>query len=309
MRDARHPSLPRATRSALPRRLAAASVAVAAALACAPATTLARANQGEAYAPGRILIKTRAGMPDAALAGLLKANGAGQSRRIGKSDLHVVSLPKGLEKAMIKRLQANPHVEFAELDQLVPLNSSNDPYFGSQWHLPKIGASTAWANTTGSGVTIAILDTGVDGSHTDLKDRMVAGYNFYDNNTDTRDVHGHGTAVAGTAAATLNNGTGVASVAGAAKIMPLRISDPNGYAYWSTVANALTWAADKGARVANVSYGVSGSSTVQSAANYMKSKGGLVVVSAGNNGKDEGLAASDTMITVSATNRGDGVRS
>ena len=73
-------------------------------------------------------------------------------------------------------------------------------------------------------------------------------------------------------------------VAGQAKLMPVRIADANAYTYWSTVAQGLTWAADNGARVANISYvGVASSSAVQSAAQYMKGKGGLVVVSAGNN--------------------------
>jgi thermitase len=65
---------------------------------------------------------------------------------------------------------------------------------------------------------------------------------------------------------------------------------PDGYAYISTIAQGINWAADKGAKVANVSYnGVSGSSTVQSAANYMRSKGGVVVVAAGNSGGLESM--------------------
>jgi hypothetical protein len=135
---------------------------------------------------------------------------------------------------------------------------------------------------------------------------MVAGWNAYDNNSNTADVYGHGTAVAGTAAAAMNNGVGVASVAGQSLIMPVRISDTTGYAYWSTVATGLTWAADNGAKVANISYGgVTGSAAVQSAAQYMKNKGGLVVVAAGNNGIAETIAPSSTMITVSATNSSD----
>jgi subtilisin family serine protease len=65
----------------------------------------------------------------------------------------------------------------------------NDPYLGSEWHLAKIGAPIAWDAATGSGVTIAILDTGVDGTHPDLASRMVPGWNFYDNNSNTADVY------------------------------------------------------------------------------------------------------------------------
>jgi hypothetical protein len=112
--------------------------------------------------------------------------------------------------------------------------------------------------------------------------------------------------VAGAAAAAANNGTGIASVAWGAKLMPVRIADANGYAYWSTVAQGLIWAADHGARVANISYvGVSASATVQSAAQYLRSKGGVVVVCAGNNGIDEGVDPTDAMIVVSATDAND----
>jgi thermitase len=182
-----------------------------------------------------------------------------------------------------------------------------DPYAGSEWHLGKIGAPTAWDTTQGAGVTIAILDSGVDGSHPDLVPNLVAGYNFASNNTDIADVCGHGTAVAGSAAARGNNGIGVA---GQAKIMPIRVAskDASGgcTAYTSTIASGITWAADHGARIANISYGpLAGSATIQSAAQYMKSKGGLVFVSAGNNGVDENITPTTTLIAVSATDSTD----
>jgi len=106
----------------------------------------------------------------------------------------------------------------------------------------------------------------------------------YNNNSDTTDVVGHGTGVAGVAAASSNNGIGIASVAWGCRIMPIRISDLSGYASYSAMASGLTWAADHGARVANISYNVSGSSTVSSAAKYFQSKGGVVAAAAGNEG-------------------------
>jgi hypothetical protein len=259
------------------------------------------------HAKGRVLVHANAGLSDEAVDGIVKAHG-GKARRIGKSDLFVVDLPgNASEVAVQARLAHNPHLKFAELDRRVePGFAANDPYLGSQWHLSKINASAAWDVARGQGVTIAILDTGVAASHPDLAANLVPGWNVYGNNADTSDPHGHGTAVAGAAAAVFNNGQGVASVAGSAKIMPVRIADANAYAYWSTVAQGLTWAADNGARVANISYvGVAGSAAVQSAAQYMKSKGGLVIVCAGNNGKDEGITPSSTMIPVSATNSTD----
>jgi hypothetical protein len=286
-----------------------AAVSVAAAMACGGALAQGKAGTAttEAYAAGRILVMPRAGLPDAALGKVLTENGAGRARRIGRTDLRIVELPAGVTaRTMVERLKRHPHVKFAELDRRVALSGvSNDPYLGSQWHVPKIGATTAWDRALGAGIKIAIIDTGVDGTHPDLVGRMLPGWNFHDGNSNAADVQGHGTAVAGTAAATVNNGAGVAGIAGQAQIIPVRISAPDGYAYWSTIAQGLTWAADNGAKVANISYAVTGSSSVQSAANYMRSKGGLVVVSAGNNGVNETVAPTSTMVTVSATTSSD----
>ncbi|MBK4735215.1 S8 family serine peptidase [Noviherbaspirillum pedocola] len=266
----------------------------------------------EQWAKGRILVMPRAGLPEQALAAIAGTVG-GHARKVGQSDLHIVDLPAGAsETAAVQHLSQNPHIQFAELDRKVSAKfTPNDPYFGSEWHLAKVNAPSAWDTTQGAGVTIAILDSGVDGSHPDLVPNLVAGYNFYDNNTNTADACGHGTAVAGTAAAVSNNGAGVAGVAGQARIMPIRVAYFDTtynecYAYYSTISNGLTWAADHGAKIANVSYGgVAASSSIISAAQYMQSKGGLVFVSAGNNGTQDNTTPTSSMIVVSATDQND----
>lgn len=312
----RTPSLQHTTQTARPRpafpfTLCAGAVLLAALAvpglghAAAPAT-----DQG--FARGRLLIETRAGLPDGELEKILKVHG-GKHRKIGQSNLHVVDLPAGKSEAAVQALLArHPSLKFAELDRRVKIDAAlNDPYIGSEWHLGKIGAPTAWDSTQGAGVIIAILDSGVDGSHPDLLPNLVAGYNVYDGNTNTADVCGHGTAVAGTAAASGNNGVGVAGVAGQAKIMPVRIAyfdttSNSCYAYYSTIASGVTYAADHGARIANASYaGVAGSAAIQSAAQYLKNKGGLLFVSAGNAGIDENLPATTSLIAVSATDSSD----
>lgn len=265
------------------------------------------AAQEGAYVKGRVIVATRAGVSAEALGKALSAHG-GRASRIGGTDLHVVELPAQASEVAVKNLlNKHPLLKFAELDAILqPSGTANDPYFGSQWHLGKVNAPSAWDLSTGATVTIAILDSGVDASHPDLKSQLVPGWNFFHNNSDTSDMNGHGTAVAGAAGAVTNNGAGVASIAGGAKIMPLRITDANGAATGSMVAKALTYAADRGVRVANVSYeGVPGNSTVQTAAQYMKSKGGLVIVSAGNSGANLNLPAETTMIPVSATDSND----
>jgi thermitase len=263
-------------------------------------------TEPEPFAAGRILVEPRAGLAVAEMSSLLKQQGGGATHRLGASNIHLVEVPKGSEIAVINRLRINPHFKYAELDRLVPaVPASNDPYLGSEWHITKIGASVAWGSAQGAGVTIAILDSGIDAAHPDLLANIVAGFNSYDNNSNTNDVCGHGTKVAGSAAAVTNNAIGVAGVAGKAKIMPIRIAFNSGgacYAYFSTMASGLTWAADHGARVANISYAnVPTSSAVQSAANYLRSKGGLLFVSAGNYNRDEGFTPTTTMIPVSAT--------
>ena len=281
-------------------------------LAAALIVGLAAWSQAQAVAPdewakGRLLVMQRAGLSDIELDKIVKVHG-GKARRIGKSDLHIVDLPgNASETAVLAQLARHPHLKFAELDYKVkPDFVANDPYGGSEWHLPVLRADSAWDVAQGAGVTVAILDSGVLGSHQDLLPNLVPGWNAYDNTATTSDVTGHGTAVAGAAAAVTNNGIGVAGVAGLAKIMPIRITDTAGTAYYSTIASGITYAADHGARVVNCSYGyLFKTASVQSAGSYLRSKGGLLVVSAGNAGVDENAPATSSMITVSATDGSD----
>jgi hypothetical protein len=228
-------------------------------------------------------------------------------RRLLRRSARLVSVPPGLEALIAERLSAEAGIQFAEPDRVVKLSGApDDPKFASAWHLAKIEAETAWQVSTGDSVTVAVLDTGIDSDHPDLVDRLVGGRNVVSGNGDIEDIHGHGTAVAGTVAAETYNGIGVASVAWNARIMPVRITEAsNGYAYWSDVAEGLMWAADHGARVANISFGVTGSATVDAAAQYFRNKGGLVVVAAGNDGATLSTIDSPHLITVAATDSND----
>lgn len=260
----------------------------------------------EVSARGRILVMPRAGLPAKALTHILKEYN-GKAKKIGQSDLYIVDIPEYSEESIITALSQHPHLKYVEPDYIFyPSLTPNDPYYGNAWHLSKIGAAAAWDISQGAGITIAILDTGIDNTHPDLAGKIVPGWNFYDNNSNTTDVNGHGTAVAGAAAASSNNGIGVTAMAGQSKLMPVRIASPEATAYGSTIAQGLTWAADHGARVANISYAnVPASSTIINAAQYMKNKGGLVIVAAGNGGRDEGFTPTTSMIPVSATNATD----
>src|SRR6185369_12664315 len=115
---------------------------------------------------------------------------------------------------------------------------------------------------------------------------------------------GHGTAVSGTAAAATNNGTGVAGVGWSTKIMPLKVVDSTGSATYSNLASAITYAADHGVRIINVSLaGSTASSTLQSAENYAWNKGTVIFAAAGNSSSSALLypAADPNVVAVSAT--------
>jgi hypothetical protein len=308
-----HRNVSKTARACLPsplRRVSLLSVllgcafALGGAAAPAFAEETAQAAETAQWVPGRILVQPKPGLPASELEKILKSHGGKSVGKIEAIDVHIVQLPgNASEKAVAALLAKNPHLKFAELDMILKSESTaNDPYFANAWHLPKIGAPTAWDSSTGNGIIVAILDSGVDAAHPDLAGKMVTGWNFYDNNSNTADVYGHGTKVAGSAAAASNNALGVASVAGTAKIMPIRVTDTSGAGYLSKMASGITYAADHGARVANLSFEAAGSySTVQSAAQYMKNKGGLVLTAAGNTGAENTSAPSDTNIVVAAT--------
>ena len=300
----------------LVRRGAAASILMAAAVLLPPVVPNAQGAAPTAQTPtvqssatmrivkGRVLVQPKAGLSTAQLDRILAGHGGKRKQHLTAINVHVVELPATAnEMAVIKALKSNPNIKFAEPDAvLAPSLYVNDPYYGQEWHLPKIGATTAWDTRTGGGITIAILDTGTDPAHPDLIPQFVPGWNAYDNNNNTGDVYGHGTMTAGTAAAAGNNSVGVSGVAFGSKIMPIRITDTSGYGYYSTMASGITWAADHGARVASISFlGVTASSTVISAAQYMRSKGGVVIAAAGNTGALESYPATDYITSVSAT--------
>ncbi len=279
-----------------------------AAPAAQPMAAPAQVQPYAGWAKGRLLVAPRPGLSAAEFDKALKPHHARSWGHIRPLNLHVVELPAGADEvAAMRTLRKDRRLKFVELDvAVVPAATVTDPSYASSWALPKIQAPTAWDAANGSGVTIAILDTGVDSAHPDLASNLVPGWNVYDNTANTADAHGHGTRVAGVAAMAANNARGSAGVAWGAKIMPVRIADANGYAYWSTVAQGIYWAADHGAKVVNVSFnGVSGSATVQTAAQYLRSKGGVVVVAAGNSGALESFAANDSLLTVAATDQND----
>ncbi|HVF12556.1 MAG TPA: S8 family serine peptidase [Actinomycetota bacterium] len=181
---------------------------------------------------------------------------------------------------------------------------TNDPYFvcPGQWGLDRVGGEWAWAKSKGAGVIIATVDSGVDLSHYDLKgtDKLLPGNDYIQNDSSADDEHGHGTLIAGVAAARTSNGEGIAAIAPDAMVLPVKVFNAQGEANADDVADGIQWAVDEGERlkkplVLNLSFtGIDPDEGVVdqlltpgvlSAINNAASRGAAVVVASGNDGE------------------------
>ncbi len=161
----------------------------------------------------------------------------------------------------------------------------NDPLRSQQWALDQTSFEQSWSATRGAGVTVAVIDTGVDAAHEDLGGVVLPGVDYVEPARDGRyDPDGHGTHVAGIIAAQVNNGRGIVGAAPGVRILPVRVLDANGSGVSSNVAAGIIWATNKGARVINLSLGGGRSTGIQIAMQYALSKGVVVLAAAGNNG-------------------------
>ena len=264
------------------------------------------AQNKKMFVEDELLIQFRIDTPKNKADEAVNAHGAMVADEIQQLRIKRIKVPSHVIETVREALSHNPHVEFIENNFLAePSTTPNDSYYPSQWHLPKINAPSGWDITSGSeSMPIAIIDSGVDPDHPDLAGKLITGYNFLGSNTDTHDVLGHGTAVAGTAAAMTNNITGVAGIACDNPIMPLVVLNSSDYASYYDISRAITYAVDHGVRVLNISIGgSSSSSTLQSAADYAWNKGALIFASAMNNNTSTPYypAACNHVVAVSAT--------
>jgi serine protease len=242
--------------------------------------------------------------------------------------LYRATVRPGQARALLAKLRESKLVEHAEPDQLYRIPTlemkgtrfdawaskagaksdaepsrpgfPNDPKYKFQWHLAQINTPAAWMRNQGSGVIVAVIDTGV--SYADhgkgkkkfkavpdlAQTEIVPGYDFVNNRKLALDDHGHGTHVAGTIAQSTNNGIGVAGVAFKAKIMPLKVLSARGFGNVADIAEAVRFAANNGAKVINMSLGGPRPAKILAdAVKYAHKKGVIVVCAAGNEGSNK----------------------
>lgn len=218
---------------------------------------------------------------------------------LGLSRTFRLVVPTGSDTpAFVAALTGLPGVEFAELDGIGGIAAiPNDPLFDQQWGMNNTGQTggfpdadinlpEAWDIVPGAGsVIVAMLDTGIRQNHPDLDapGRWVAGWNTYDNNNLTDDVHGHGTHTAGIIGALANNGVGVVGVNPQVHLMPVRVVAPNGSGSEAQCAAGITWATDNGAQILSMSLQYyTGSQTLADAIAYANTHHKLCIAASGN---------------------------
>lgn len=239
------------------------------------------------YVDHELLIQPYPGANEQVLLALYESNGATPAAALPEIDTVVLNVHPEQFFSIAQTLADSGLIETVQKNYLFqPEAIPNDPDYSIQLHFPQVGIPQAWDLTTGrEDIFIAVLDTGLDADHLDLSDRIVGGWNVFNNNADYDDVVGHGTLVAGVMGAASNNGLGVSGVTWGCPLLGIRVSDTDGRASARHIAAGILWAVGHGARVINVSFAPLWSNrVVQSAVKHAFNRGSLVVISAGNAG-------------------------
>jgi subtilisin family serine protease len=311
-------------------------------LAAAPPAEGKQASESVvAYAPDRVVVGFHDGRRADAVQ---RAHGLARGVEVGAPvpDQAVLNTNGRAVEQVIAELQADPGVAFAEPDYQVEMAgdgavtavSVNDPNAVNQYSLDRMRVSDAWSLTTGAANVVAVLDTGISFVHTDLAGRIYAnpgesgsgretngrdddgngfiddvnGWDFVNGDRKPADDNDHGTWVSGVIAANPNNAQGIAGISWSDKILPVKVMDAAGSGYTSDLARGIRYAADRGAKVINMSVGgFPYDIAVKSAVDYAWSKGAVLIGAAGNNRREETYypASYPNVISVSATQADD----
>lgn len=262
-------------------------------------------SRGIRYAPDQILVKFKPSLSSQAIEATIFAYQSKKIKRIPRIDVFQLQIPKGMTvEEMLYVMRQNPDVEFAEPNYVAYIATTpNDTLFKYQYALHNSGqeigppgsppgkagsdirATSAWEETKGDEeVLIAVIDTGVDLEHPDLKNKIFSsGRDFANDDDDATDDNGHGTFVAGIAAAETNNNEGVAGVAWNCKILPIKAMDEEGSGFYSWIIDGIIWAAENGADVINLSLGGDvPAESLETAVRNAFQKNIIIVAAAGN---------------------------
>lgn len=267
-------------------------------------------NAALPFVADELLVQPYPGADEQALSALYAQVGAQVTGYLPEIDMTVLRVPADELISAGATLADSGLFEAVEKNYLLQAEAfPDDPLFLDQTYLPQVNAILAWDLTVGdAGIILGIVDTGVDAGHPDLADKIVDGWNVYDDNRDFSDVMGHGTAVAGVAAAMSDNAAGVTGITWENPIIAVRATDERGRASARHIAAGILWAAGHGARVINASFAPLWSNkVVQSAAQQAFNQGCVVVISAGNEGGMNDAAGYDEALFVGAVDRADDV--
>ena len=290
-----------------------AGIAATLAIPSVTAATASHVNanfRGAGTATNSWLVTFRDGVNDFAALSAVDSTGATDVGDLADINTQVMTLPAGREQQALAALARDPRVASIEQDgtdqaAVVP----TDPKWQNAWGPKLVRAPAAWNMSTGKASTIiAIVDTGVDRTQPDLRGRVLKGWDFVNNDANPRDDNGHGTAVAGVAAAAANDGVGIAGMCWHCDILPVKVLNAAGSGARSNIAAGIIWATKHGADVINMSLaGPSPSNVIAAAVAYARNHGVVVVAAAGNEGSSRRFypAADPGVISVGATNSAD----
>ncbi|MBM4114486.1 MAG: hypothetical protein FJ252_01260 [Phycisphaerae bacterium] len=276
-------------------------------------------ERGEREFSGELIVRPLQTLDAASRAAAVKRLAAWPARRNDRTDEWVIvvgagpMVPGTAENAVAAELMATGLFQYACPNWTVyPCTEPNDPRFVEQWHHPMMQSAAAWdlhrADAAG-GVIIAVTDTGIV-THEDLLNR-VPGFNSASDLAEADggvmdDINGHGTHVAGCAAAAGNNGVGVVGMGWNFRIMPIRVSEASsGGASYENLLQGVQWAAEHGAKVISTSYSGIGYDPIETTGQYVRSLGASMLWAAGNSATDHAGWDFPSVLVIGASSQSD----
>ncbi|MFA4917317.1 MAG: S8 family serine peptidase, partial [Syntrophales bacterium] len=268
-------------------------------------------NPAEPEESVSLIVRLAAGISPEEQQQVIARNGGTQTSSVPVLRMHFITIPETSAAAIMQQYQSDPQVLSIEHDKVRKVRGTpSDPIYPDQWALPKIGWDSVFGSATPTGTSVlAILDTGIDATHPDLSGLVLPGYSAFEGSDAQTDPNGHGTQMAGIAAALTDNATGISGVAySGVSLLPVQVLGADGTGQDSDIINGIVWAAENGANVilmafSNPDY----SEALQAAIDYAWDSGVVLVAAVGNDSSSTVTypAGDRGVIGVSATDSSD----